>query len=198
MARLVVLLSTLAASLTAAHPTHPVCLGCVHSAQPLLAAAADSREEGSRKAVPLARADAVRMHRPYDSVGKLQAGGLPGCPHGAQQAGHPYEVVVDGQLVAGKESRVTLVGFGPEGADFKGYLVQPSSGVLSGGSSGAPWREDRAGECGWGHTEPGVKMSVSWTFVPADDAKEVSFSGFVMKDVNSWYKLSTTLAVTAN
>lgn len=99
-----------------------------------------------------------------------------------------------GFLRAGKNT-VTLVAFGPEGADFKGFLVKPSGGVLSEGTSGAAYSEDRAGECGWGHTEPGVKISVSWTLVPDEGAKEVTFSGFVMKDVNIWYKLDSTLDV---
>jgi hypothetical protein len=103
--------------------------------------------------------------------------------------------VADGGFLRAGKNTVTLVAFGPEGADFKGFLVQPTGGVLSEGTSGAIYSEDRAGACGWGHNEPSVKISVSWTLVPDERAKEVTFSGFVMKDVNTWYKLESTLAV---
>lgn len=100
--------------------------------------------------------------------------------------------------MAGKNATVKLVGFGPVGSDFRGFLIDASSGVLGDGSEGKPYTPEGQKEpCGWGHTESGVKISVSWTYTPDAGAKIVTFSGFVVAKVDEWYELSSTVPIAA-
>lgn len=82
-------------------------------------------------------------------------------------------------------------------AGFKGFLaLTPSArdaGTLSNPSTGTAY-----GSCGFGHNEPSLKTSVTFTFVPAATATSVTLSGFVVQAFATWYSVSTTLPVGAN
>ena len=114
--------------------------------------------------------------------------------HGAMQPGLPYEIAPSGALSAGVPSTIQLIGFGPDGDDFKGWLVTPDQGVLSNPSAGSEYVDKKLGPCGFGHNESSVRTSVSFTFTP-DKAGPVHFAGFVLKDMDHWFALDSTIPV---
>ena len=96
-------------------------------------------------------------------------------------------------LTQGMPATVTLAG----PVLFKGYFVakpSPAVGTLSAPSVGLPYLT-----CGFGHTEPSLKPSVSFTFVPGPTATTISLTGFVVVtwSPSNYFVVNTTFAVAA-
>ena len=94
-------------------------------------------------------------------------------------------------LTQGVPATVTLSG----PALFKGYFVakpSPAVGTLSAPSVGLPYLT-----CGFGHTEPSLKPSVSFTFVPGLTAINISLTGFVVVtwSPSYYYIVNTTFTI---